>query len=63
MKVDRRTIDQWRVTCGVNVIQKALLEKVCQLDTLRDALIQTGDKLIVHTYAADDFFGTGVPFK
>lgn len=51
------------MTCGVNVIQKALLEKIRQCASLREALVNTGDKMIVHTYAADDFFGTGVPFK
>lgn len=63
IQIDRKKIDKWRVTCGVNVIQKAILEKVRQLESFRDLLLQTADKLIVHAYSADDFFGTGVPVK
>uniref|UniRef100_A0A915DRC7 NADAR domain-containing protein n=1 Tax=Ditylenchus dipsaci TaxID=166011 RepID=A0A915DRC7_9BILA len=59
--VERKVVDKWRITSGVQVIQKALLEKVRQCQELRDELVKTGDKLIVHTYVGDDFFGAGVP--
>ncbi|KAH7723167.1 Protein F40F8.11 b [Aphelenchoides avenae] len=58
--VSRKSIDAWRITCGV---EKALLEKVRQNAQLRQALVDTGDKVIVHSYAGDDFFGTGCPIK
>uniref|UniRef100_A0A183BWV2 DUF1768 domain-containing protein n=1 Tax=Globodera pallida TaxID=36090 RepID=A0A183BWV2_GLOPA len=48
---------------GVEVIQKALLEKVRQCCDLRSAITSTADKLIVHSYSGDDFFGTGVRAK
>jgi predicted NAD-dependent protein-ADP-ribosyltransferase YbiA (DUF1768 family) len=61
--ISRKSIDNWRVTCGVEIIQKALLERVRQSEALRKALIHTGNKIIAHTYAGDDFFGTGCPIK
>uniref|UniRef100_A0A183CH85 DUF1768 domain-containing protein n=1 Tax=Globodera pallida TaxID=36090 RepID=A0A183CH85_GLOPA len=61
--VKRSNIDNWRTGRGVEVIQKALLEKVRQCCDLRSAITSTADKLIVHSYNGDDFFGTGVPAK
>uniref|UniRef100_A0A914GZZ5 NADAR domain-containing protein n=1 Tax=Globodera rostochiensis TaxID=31243 RepID=A0A914GZZ5_GLORO len=61
--VKRSNIDNWRTGRGVEVIQKALLEKVRQCYDLRSAITSTADKLIVHSYNGDDFFGTGVPAK
>ncbi|KAI1712475.1 hypothetical protein DdX_09561 [Ditylenchus destructor] len=61
--VDRNKIDKWRVTSGVEVVQKALLEKVKQCEELRKALVETGDKLIVQSYVGDDFFGAGAAAK
>lgn len=61
--VERKTIDKWRVTSGVEVIQKALLEKVKQCEELRKELVETGDKMIVQSYVGDDFFGAGAAAK
>lgn len=44
-------------------IQNALLEKARQCDDYKQALIKTGENIIVQSYAGDDFFGAGVPFK
>ncbi|KAL3108476.1 hypothetical protein niasHT_015398 [Heterodera trifolii] len=61
--VKRQEIDKWRTGRGVEVIQKALLEKVRQCYDLRNSITSTADKLIVHSYNGDDFFGAGVPAK
>jgi len=61
--VSRDSLEKWRVSRGVTFIQKALLEKLRQCDEYKSALIKTGDKIIVQSYAGDDFFGAGVPFK
>uniref|UniRef100_A0A7E4ZZB9 NADAR domain-containing protein n=1 Tax=Panagrellus redivivus TaxID=6233 RepID=A0A7E4ZZB9_PANRE len=59
--VSRKTVDEWRTSCGIEVVQKALLERVRQSGAFRSALLNTGDKIIVHCFAADDFFATGCP--
>lgn len=41
-------------------LQKAVLEKVRQCNELREALVKTGDRLIVHTFTGDDFYGSGI---
>uniref|UniRef100_A0A914YQ98 NADAR domain-containing protein n=1 Tax=Panagrolaimus superbus TaxID=310955 RepID=A0A914YQ98_9BILA len=61
--ISRKTVDEWRTSCGVEVIQKALLEKVKQSTAFRDHLLATGDKIICHPFPLDDFFGTGCPVK
>ncbi|KAL3108528.1 hypothetical protein niasHT_015450 [Heterodera trifolii] len=61
--IKRQEIDKWRTGRGVEVIQKALLEKVRQCYDLRNSITSTADKLIVHSYNGDDFFGAGVPAK
>jgi predicted NAD-dependent protein-ADP-ribosyltransferase YbiA (DUF1768 family) len=61
--ISRKTVDDWRTSCGVEVIQKALLEKVKQSTAFRDHLLATADKIICHPFPLDDFFGTGCPVK
>jgi len=61
--VRRDQVDNWRTTNGLMAIQKGLLEKLKQVPALQTALVNTGEKIIAHTFAGDDFFGTGVPFK
>lgn len=59
----RSDVDNWRTSNGVVVIQKALLEKVRQCYDLRSALTSTGEKIIVQSFAGDDFYGAGTPAK
>uniref|UniRef100_A0AC34R3L1 NADAR domain-containing protein n=1 Tax=Panagrolaimus sp. JU765 TaxID=591449 RepID=A0AC34R3L1_9BILA len=61
--ISRKTVDEWRTTCGVEIIQKAILAKVKQSSAFRQHLLETGEKLIVHSFASDDFFGSGCPVK
>lgn len=39
-------------------IQRALLAKVEQCEELRKALLDSGDKLLVHCFGGDDFYAT-----
>lgn len=61
--LQRHDVDNWRTSKGVVVIQKALLEKVRQCFDLRSAITSTGDKIIVQSFAGDDFYGAGTPAK
>lgn len=61
--ISREQVDKWRTSRGVLIIQNALLEKARQCDDYKQALIKTGENIIVQSYAGDDFFGAGVPFK
>jgi predicted NAD-dependent protein-ADP-ribosyltransferase YbiA (DUF1768 family) len=56
-------VENWRTSQGLLVIQKALLEKVRQCYDLRNAITSTGQKMIVQSFAGDDFYGAGVPAK
>lgn len=61
--ISRKSVDEWKTKCGLEVIQKALLAKVKQSTAFRDRLLETGDKIICHCFTTDDFYGTGVPVK
>jgi predicted NAD-dependent protein-ADP-ribosyltransferase YbiA (DUF1768 family) len=61
--ISRKTVDDWRTSCGIEVIQKALLEKVRQSTAFREHVLATGDKIVCHPFPLDDFFGTGCPIK
>ncbi|VDK66275.1 unnamed protein product [Anisakis simplex] len=57
-KVDKSAAEEWRKTAGLEAMQRALLAKVEQCDELRKALLDSGDKLLVHCFGGDDFYAS-----
>ncbi|CAJ0963198.1 unnamed protein product, partial [Mesorhabditis belari] len=57
--VSKDKIEEWRHTKGLEVVQKALLAKLTQCPELRDALRNSGDKILVHCYPGDAIYGSG----
>ncbi|KAL6733371.1 hypothetical protein Aduo_004021 [Ancylostoma duodenale] len=57
--VDKKKVDEWRYTKGLEVMQKALLAKVSQSVMLRQALSESGKKILVHAFPGDSIYGAG----
>nr|CDJ84798.1 Conserved hypothetical protein CHP02464 domain containing protein [Haemonchus contortus] len=57
--VDRKKVDEWRYTKGLDAMQKALMAKVSQSVVLRQALSESGKKILVHAFPGDSIYGAG----
>ncbi|KHN80347.1 Uncharacterized protein F44E2.8, partial [Toxocara canis] len=57
-KVEKNAAEEWRKTAGLEAMQRALLAKVEQCEELRKALLDSGDKLLIHCFGGDDFYAT-----
>ncbi|KAK5978994.1 DUF1768 domain-containing protein [Trichostrongylus colubriformis] len=57
--VDRKKVDEWRYTKGLDAMQKALMAKVSQSVVLRQALSESGNKILVHAFPGDSIYGAG----
>ncbi|CAJ0608612.1 unnamed protein product [Cylicocyclus nassatus] len=57
--VDKKKVDEWRYSRGLEVMQKALLAKVSQSVMLRQALSESGKKILVHAFPGDSIYGAG----
>lgn len=57
--VDKKTVDDWRNTKGLQAVQTAMHAKLCQSAHLREALKETAGKMLVHAYAGDSIYGAG----
>ncbi|KAK6055938.1 hypothetical protein COOONC_06559 [Cooperia oncophora] len=57
--VDRKKVDEWRYTKGLDAMQKALMAKVSQSVVLRQALSESGKKILVHAFPGDSIYGSG----
>uniref|UniRef100_A0A915P658 NADAR domain-containing protein n=1 Tax=Meloidogyne floridensis TaxID=298350 RepID=A0A915P658_9BILA len=61
--IKRSDVESWRTGRGLDVIQKAILEKLRQCQDMRNALTSTGDKILVQSFGGDDYYGSGTPAK
>lgn len=61
--IQRSDVENWRTSRGLDVIQKAVLEKLRQCQDMRNALTSTGNKILVQSFGGDDFYGSGTPAK
>ncbi|KAJ1366645.1 hypothetical protein KIN20_027365 [Parelaphostrongylus tenuis] len=57
--VDKKKVDEWRYSKGLETMQKALLAKVSQSVMLRQALSESGRKILVHAFPGDSIYGAG----
>ncbi|ETN75296.1 hypothetical protein NECAME_12486, partial [Necator americanus] len=57
--VDKKKVDEWRYSKGLEVMQKALFAKVSQSVMLRQALSESGKKILVHAFPGDSIYGAG----
>ncbi|GMS85401.1 hypothetical protein PENTCL1PPCAC_7576, partial [Pristionchus entomophagus] len=58
-KIERSTVEEWRREGGVFATYSAMRAKAQQCSEMRDLLISSVNKIIVHTYAGDAIFGSG----
>uniref|UniRef100_A0A8R1HKH9 NADAR domain-containing protein n=1 Tax=Caenorhabditis japonica TaxID=281687 RepID=A0A8R1HKH9_CAEJA len=58
-KIEKEKVDEWRLTKGLEAIQKALYAKATQSAHLREALKESGDQILVHAFPRDSIYGTG----
>ncbi|WKX93963.1 hypothetical protein Q1695_011322 [Nippostrongylus brasiliensis] len=57
--VDKKKVDEWRYTKGLDAMQKALFAKVSQSMVVRQALSESGKKILVHAFPGDSIYGAG----
>ncbi|KAE9419558.1 hypothetical protein Angca_006611, partial [Angiostrongylus cantonensis] len=57
--VDKKKVDEWRYSKGLEIMQKVLLAKVSQSAMLRQALSESGRKILVHAFPGDSIYGAG----
>ncbi|CAI2338818.1 unnamed protein product [Caenorhabditis sp. 36 PRJEB53466] len=57
--ISKEKVDEWRNTKGLEAIQKGLHAKVAQSAHLREALKESGDRILVHAFVRDSIYGTG----
>ncbi|VDN54179.1 unnamed protein product [Dracunculus medinensis] len=57
-KISRSAAEEWRRGAGLEAMQRALLAKVEQCEELRQALLDSDQKLLVHCFGGDDFYAS-----
>lgn len=59
LRVGQDRVDEWKKTHGFVLLHHALVHKFVQNMDLRQKLLETGNKILVHTFDRDNLFATG----
>ncbi|CAD6188602.1 unnamed protein product [Caenorhabditis auriculariae] len=57
--VQSEKIDEWKRTEAFTVLKHATYQKFAQNQELKDKLLETGNKILVHSYGGDTHFAAG----